>query len=335
MAEWLYEAGIGEARAALVEGDAIVEARIEREEEGPRVGAVLSARLVRTMPETKRALVTLESGAPAMLRPVPMRIGEGAPLRVTITREAIPEEGNPKPALARLATEEEAPSPGPSLHDRIVATGHLVRQLDAHESDALEAAGWSEVLEEAHGGLIVFPGGLLRLALTPAMTLFDVDGSLAPGALAIAGAAAAARAIRRLDIGGSIGIDLPSAQGKADRQAAAAAVDAWLPPPFERTAVNGFGFLQIVRPRPRVSLPERIRVDPVLTAALALLRRAERAGGAGRRTIAAAPVVIRRLAAAPQWLEMLGRRTGAAIDLRELPGAPISGGDVHVEHPPA
>ena len=48
MAEWLYEAGIGEARAALVEDGEIVEARIEREGKGPRVGAIVGARLVET-----------------------------------------------------------------------------------------------------------------------------------------------------------------------------------------------------------------------------------------------------------------------------------------------
>ena len=43
MAEWLYEAGIGEARAALVEDGAIVEARIELE--GLRAGTVEEGRL--------------------------------------------------------------------------------------------------------------------------------------------------------------------------------------------------------------------------------------------------------------------------------------------------
>jgi hypothetical protein len=335
MAEWLYEEGIGEVRAALVEQGTIIEARIERDDGAARVGAVLPARLVRAMPETGRALVTLEGGAPAMLRPVPPHASEGAALLVVITRESIPEEGNPKPALARLAGVGESPGAGPSLLDRIGASGHPVRWLGAHEADALEAAGWSEVIEEARGGLMPFAAGLLRFSPTPAMALFDVDGSLAAGPLAIAGASAAAAAIRRHDIGGSIGIDLPSAQRKADRRAAAAAVDALLPPPFERTAVNGFGFLQIVRPRPRASLPERIRADLVTTAALALLWRAERAGGAGARTLIARPAIIRRLAASPEWIAALSRRTGAAIVLREEPGAAISGGNVHVEHPPA
>src|SRR3546814_14044324 len=46
LTEWSIEAGIGETRAALVEDGRIVEARVEREGEGPRVGAILGARLV-------------------------------------------------------------------------------------------------------------------------------------------------------------------------------------------------------------------------------------------------------------------------------------------------
>src|SRR3569832_515692 len=45
LVEWLYEAGIGEARAALVEHGAIVEARIELDDGAPRVGDRLPGRL--------------------------------------------------------------------------------------------------------------------------------------------------------------------------------------------------------------------------------------------------------------------------------------------------
>ena len=54
--------------------------------------------------------------------------------------------------------------------------------------------------------------------------------------------------------------------------------------PFERTAVNGFGFVQIIRRRERMNLMELLRADPVETAALALLRRAERHGNGGPAT---------------------------------------------------
>src|SRR3546814_16145476 len=84
------------------------------------------------------------------------------------------------------------------------------------------------------------------------MTLFDVDGAAPLLDLAIAGATATAVAIRRLDIGGSIGIDLPTLGGKAERQRVVEAIDATLPLPFERTALNGFGFLQIIPPPPQL-----------------------------------------------------------------------------------
>jgi hypothetical protein len=166
------------------------------------------------------------------------------------------------------------------------------------------------------------------MSLTPAMTLFDVDGALEPRALAIAGAEAAGRAIRRFGIGGSIGIDLPTLPAKDDRQAAAAALDAALPQPFERTAVNGFGFLQLVRRRERASLPEIVQGDPAGAAARALLRRAERSGGSGERTIAAAPAVAARLGERADWIEALERRLGAPVRLREEPGLAISAGHV-------
>src|SRR3546814_9413670 len=161
------------------------------------------------------------------------------------------------------------------------------------------------------------------MSLTPAMTLFDVDGALDVVALAVAGAEAAGRAVRRFGIGGSIGIDLPTLAAKEDRQKAAAALDAVLPQPFERTAVNGFGFLQVVRKRERASLPELLQADRVGAAARALLRRAERSGGPGGRLLHAAPPVIARIDANPEWLYTLSARVGGTVALRAEPGLAI------------
>ena len=302
MPEWLYEAGIGEARAALVEGDAIIEAAIERED-GHRVGAILPAR--KTAPD--RATlddggdeVQLVSSAPA--------ITQGAAVRVEIVREAIPEPGRVKPPRGRIV--DPAPRPAPTLYERIAASGHPVRTLLPHQPDALEAAGWSELLDEAVGGDIVFDRGALRLSPTPAMTLFDVDGTAPLDTLAIAAAKSIAHAIRRHGIGGSIGIDFPTLVGKEPRQAVAATLDAHLPQPFERTAVNGFGFLQIVRPRPRASIPELLRAHPVAAAALAALRTLERTQPGAPRTLRLRPRVLAYLEARPTWLAELARRTG-------------------------
>ncbi|PAX07827.1 ribonuclease [Sphingomonas lenta] len=305
MIEWWYEAGIGENRAALVEGDRIIEAAIELPGR-LAVGTIAPARLVELGP-ARQGRVTLDTGEEATLDPVPPAVTQGARLTVRVVREAIPEPGRPK--LPKAVATDDAPAPGPSLLDRIAATDLPVRTLLPHQPDALEAAGWSELLDEAETGEIAFPGGSLRMSPTPAMTLFDIDGGPPLDRLALAGAQAAAAAIRRHGIGGSIGIDFPTLSGKAERQAVAAAVDAALPQPFERTAVNGFGFLQIVRPRPRASLPELLRADPIGAAARASLRRLEREPPGPPRPVKLPPAVLARIEA-EGWDVELMRRTG-------------------------
>ena len=135
------------------------------------------------------------------------------------------------------------------------------------------------------------------------------------GSLAIAAAHAIARAIRRHGIGGSIDIDFPTIEGKAQRLAVAAAIDATLPPPFERTAMNGFGVLQIVRPRPRASIPEILRSDPVGAAVRSTLRTLERTPPTASRRHTLPAAVHARLTARPDWLAELTRRTGVVHDL--------------------
>lgn len=336
MAEWLFEAGIGEDRAALIEDGEIVEMRIDRADGRPRVGAVIPAKLVGRLPNSDRSILMLDDfdGSEAIGR-VPVTLTEGRKLLVVVEREAISEPGNHKAPLVKPAEPDVVAGDGPPLLALLRDSCHTMTELLPHDLDRLEDAGWSERLAEAESGLIAFDGGLLRMALTPAMTVFDVDGTLPQADLSVAGAAAVARAVRRFDIGGSIGIDLPipQAAGKSLKHAIAAQVDVLLPQPFERTAVNGFGFLQIVRRRVRQSIPELLRSDPVAAAALALLRRAERAGGKGALTLSAAPAVIQRIAGDPRWRSDLARRRGCIVHLSEKPGAAISDAHVQTEHP--
>jgi hypothetical protein len=327
MAEWLFEAGIGESRAARIEHGEIIEAAIELEDT-LTVGTVLRGRLTAILISGRRGIVALEEGGEALLEPLPSALTEGAAVTVEIVREALPEPGRLKRPRVRLS--DAPPRRGGSLRDRLTGAGHRVIPQTIGSKDALEEAGWSELIEEAQSGEIVFAGGALRMSLTPAMTLFDVDGPLSPLPLAIAGAAAAGKAIRRFGISGSIGIDLPTLAAKADRQSVAAALDAQLPQPFERTAMNGFGFLQIVRRRERPSIPEILAADPAGAAARALLRRAERAKGAGPRTISAHPKVIAAIEARPDRLAALAARTGAQAVLQPDPALAISAGHVHI-----
>ncbi|MET4897221.1 ribonuclease [Sphingomonadaceae bacterium jetA1] len=317
MSEWLYEAGIGEARAALIADGRIVQAAIE-----PAgtltVGTVAPGRLVELLPG-RQGRVTLAVGGDVLLAPVPKGMTQGAALTVIITREAIPERGRPKLPKAQMAPDAGVIGPGPDLRARIAATGVAVRDMRAHQPDDLEAAGWSELLDEAMTGEIGFGVGALRMTPTPAMTLFDVDGSPPHEPLAIAAVRAVAAAILRHGIGGSIGIDFPTLEGKGPRQAVAEALDAALPLPFERTAVNGFGFLQIVRPRPRASIPERLASDPAGAQARALLRQWEREPP-GPATIHPVPgSVYDRLMARPDWRDEIARRTGRPLQLERRP----------------
>jgi ribonuclease G len=306
LAEWLYEAGIGEARAALVSRGDIWKARIEVADGRPRVGAILRARLVeRSGARTGKAAF---EGGEALVEPLPPGLTQGAALTIRIVREGIIERGRLR--LPKAVPGEGAPRPGPDLLQRIASTGLPVRHLHAHEADLLEEAGWGEVLDEAATGDIAFPGGWLRMAVTPAMTLFDVDGAPPHGPLSIAAAHAIARAVERHGIGGSIGIDFPTLSNKADRQAVADAIDAALPQPFERTAINGFGFMQIVRRRERASLPEAMASDPVGYETRAWLRRIERTPPPLPPVHAVPLHIAARLAVRADWVAELGRRTG-------------------------
>lgn len=328
MAEWLYEEGVGESRAALIEHGKLVEAVIERESDAARAGAVVQGRLVATLIPKKRGVVRLLSGEEALLEPIPPRLSEGAPVLVEILREAIAEEGRPKRAKARVAPPGAKPHPGPSLLQRLRATGVPVTPCPAHEEDRLEAHGWSELMEEATSGEVGTEAAALRLYLTPAMLLIDVDGSLPPAQLGPKGAKLAAQTIRRMGLSGSIGVDLPTMNNKDERMIAAAQIDKYLPLPFERTAVNGFGFLQIIRRRERANLMELLREDPVLTAALALLRRAERHGQGGAATLTAAPAVAALLKGRTDWIDQLARRRGGAVTITSDAALALAGGHV-------
>lgn len=307
MPEWLTERGIGETRSALIEDGEIVEARIELDGV-ERSGNVIAARLI--VASARNAVARDETGIEYLLPRGASGITEGAALNIAVTREAVPGSEPWKRPLAR-ATDDPVCN-APPLRSRPAGR------------DELNSAGWDDAIDQARSGVVPFAGGELRIAPTPAMTLIDVDGHLAPDELAQLGASEAAKAIRRLDIGGSIGIDLPTATGKAARQRAAAAIDAVLPQPFERTAVNGFGFVQIVRPRHRASLVE-LAQDRAEFEARALLRRVS-FESAGPKRLVGHPAVIALLERKAEWLEALSRRLGGSVGLRADPGLPMSGG---------
>ena len=313
MRDWLIERGIGESRAALIEDGQIVEARIDLEGV-VSAGSIVAARLVDIGRSGRNAVARDAEGSEYLLPRGAPGITQGAALAVEVTRGKIPGAEPWKRTVGRVSG--EAPRRAEALMGRALP-------FPAAE-DALGAAGWSDLVEQARSGVVQFAGGELRIAATPAMTLVDVDGYLAPHDLAVRGAAEAACAIRRLDIGGSIGIDLPTAGSKVSRQAAAAAIDEHLPLPFERTAVNGFGFVQIVRPRLRASLVD-LAQDRGAFEARAFLRRVA-LEPPGPKRLVAHPAVIAVIEQTAGWTDRLARQIGGSVLLRADAGLAISAG---------
>lgn len=318
----IFERGIGCDRAVVLDGDRLVEAHIELP--GLRVGDVWRVRLV----EARGRSGVVELGGRAEVAGLPAGATEGALVSVEIVREPIREPDRERAAKVRVVPEEGGGEgrlrAGPDLRARLVARGLGVIDLHAAAADALEAAGWSEAVEEAASGEIGFAGGRLLIERTAAFEAIDVDGHLPPAGLAVAAAAAVGAAVTRLDLGGPIVIDFPTPGDAAARRAVDRALEAALPRPAERTAMNGFGLVQIVRPKLRPSLMDQMQAEPARAAALALLRRGERAGGAGPLTLTAAPAVLRWVT--PGLADELARRTGRAVHLREDTALPIWAG---------
>lgn len=300
MPEWIVEEGIGETRAALIEEGEIVEARIRREGVVP-AGTILDAHLVAVAPR-----VMVEGGGERFLMPRGVSgVSEGRTLTIEVTREALGGGEAWKLGLARPT--DQAPRDA----------------LPLAEGKSGTIPGWDDLLNDARSGVIGFDGGEMRIEPTAAMTMIDIDGWLIPNRLAQMAAWAASRAIRRLDLGGSIGIDFPTLKGKAERQEIDAILDDYLPKPFEKTAINGFGFVQLVRPRRRASLIE-LAHDRAAFEARALLRRA--ASAIGAVTLTAHPAVVK--AVSEEWSIRLERQVGGIVTLQPDATRAISGGDV-------
>lgn len=308
----LVEAAPGATRALVLDGDQVVEAHIARADDPLPVGSIAPARLASR--SGGRAVVVID-GHEALLEPVPADWHEGQTRLAEVIRPARPDGVRDK--QARVLAHAGPARAAPTLAERLAAAGHAVTQLSPHGPDRLAEAGWDEVVEEALSGRIDFPGGRLLVAPTPAMLVIDVDGTGDLARLAEAAARAVAALIRRHGIGGPVVVDFPSLAGRGPRAALDAILAETLPPPFEKTAINGFGLVQIIRPRRQLSLIEAVRQPGF--AALELLRRAQRLTGPVR--IEAPASVIDWLAAHPALIAETARCTGGAVALQARDGA--------------
>jgi hypothetical protein len=310
---WYVEQGIGEDRAILVEGGEVLAAKIRWPGE-LYVGTPVFVQLIAKPSGARRGLAVDEQGNEILLDRVPPEFTEGQSFVVRITRAPIAERGRYKRAQARAVTEPEGANLAP---EDVFVLGDYVRRFPS--------GLWEDIWAAASAGEIAFPGGNLLFSVTPAMTVVDIDGDLPPRALALAAVPALAHGLRIFDLGGSIGIDFPTLEAKTDRKAVDAALDQALADwPHERTAMNGFGLVQLVARLEGPSLLHRMATSRAGAAARLALRHAEAVEQPGALQLTVHPAVKAKLK--PEWLDELARRTGRTIRVKADPSLAIEGG---------
>ncbi len=361
----LWDAGPGEIRAGLVDDGRLVELRLIRLRRGEKplfaAGEHYTARILSRL-GSKGALVTLGGGQEAILSPAPS-LAEGELVAVEMVRSAVPEPGQWKlPKVRLLEGVESAKEPCWHFsaepwelflrrHAGLVASIACPNAQTANEVAALlgsaapvisvdpgaiSEADFETLLDETVQGEFPIENGQLTIERTRAMTVIDVDGTASALNLNMSATAEIARLLRLLDIGGPIGIDFISMNSRAARiQVDAALADACGPlGGHERTAINGFGFCQVIRPRTGPSVPEllcgttpqRLSLE---SRAIGLLRQAGRSQGIGARRLVAPVPVIDIIRQWPEEVSALQFSLGAAIEL--VPDASATGyGHVHV-----
>ncbi|MDY7099069.1 MAG: ribonuclease E/G [Pseudomonadota bacterium] len=316
MADWFVEEGIGETRALLIgSGGKVLGAKVIWPGE-LRAGMVTSAKLASKTAGARRGTATLSDGREVLVDHLPKGVNEGDELSIRITRGAIAERGRYKLPQGRITTETSRE-----------AANWL---SDAQKVRAFDSGDWEDIWHSASSGEVEFDGGTLLFSVTPAMTLIDIDGGGSPKGVSLAAVPAIARWLCAFDLGGNIGIDFPTIEAKADRRAVDEALATHLADwPHERTAMNGFGFVQIVSRLEGPSLLHRFASSRMGMCARHALRVAERAQGTGPVILLAVhPAVKSHLK--PEWLAKLSQRTGKDVRIENDPSLALGGPNAQV-----
>jgi hypothetical protein len=276
----------GERRAAFVENGNIVEIHIQRDALWA-LGECGAGRIDRKTPSG--AYVIADDNSELLLRSK-MGAPEGARIMFEVTREAIAEPGRNKPPEIILREGVCEPLMGKDAlwETRVASLGPSAINASIAEGFDVAIAGQSQ-----RGDVTI------SFQRTKAGLVFDIDGIGDAFAINMVAATEIARLLRLYQVGAMVLIDFVSMDSKAQRTQIAEAFDAASvadPRPFERTAINGYGMMQVVRARPRPSVLDqlfgtRIAALSDETKAYWLLRAVAQSTGFGTRTVTAQPDV--------------------------------------------
>ncbi len=310
----------GETRAVVYEGGEAAELHILRDG-ALQAGDIAEARIIE---HSAVGWFAESSAGETLLIRDKAQMALGTRVNVEIIRAAISQPGQIKCALGQISDDL------PRQRDPIAKLLGRGRQIDP-------PADFDAAFDDAEAGFASFGVATLWFERTKAGLIIDVDGPESSANLEAA--VAVARILRLYQIGGAVMVDFISTESKAARNAIAEAFDvasASDPRAYERTSVNGFGLLQIIRPQTGPSLLDQLygtnRTQLSLeTQALRLIRQASRASGFGPRQITASPALAARLAlpAFADHIAAAARLAGAPVEIVADPV--VAGyGQVHV-----
>ena len=327
LAELWRDDAPGERRAALVEDGQIVEIYIQRDLHWT-LGATGTGRIERKTPAG--SYVATDEGTEILIRGK-ANAAEGARVTFEITREAIAEPGRIKPAEGRVL--EAMPE---ASRDK---DGMWDDRLSALKQDTIRNQAFDDAFDAAIAGASHIGDVTVSFQRTKAGLVFDIDGIGDPLVINRMAANEVARLLRLYQIGAMVMIDFVAIDSKARRLDIAETFDAAAASdlrPFERSAVNGYGLMQVVRARPRPSVLDHLfgtRIASLSdeTQALSLLREAAISSGFGPRIITARPEIT-TLLASHKWqsfTQLCERQVGARLEI--IADESASGyGHVHV-----
>lgn len=290
MTELWHDDAPGERRAALVEDGNIVEIHIQRDMQWV-LGEGGEGRVDRKTPSG--TYVVAADDSELLLR---SKISEpdGARVEFEVVRESISEPGRIKPPEVKLRDTVSG-----DLDQKAALWTRRVGLLGQNSLTAPVA----EAFDVALAGQSRIGDVTISFQRTKAGLVFDVDGIGDAFVINSIAATEVARLLRLYQVGAMVMIDFVAMESKAQRTKIAEIFDAaaaYDRRPFERTAINGYGLMQVVRARPRPSVLDhlfgtRIAALSDETRAYWLLRAVSQSSGFGVRTVSARPDVARLL----------------------------------------
>jgi Ribonuclease G/E len=206
---WVCRDG-GITRAVLLSGKKLLALEVDHEACTPRAGAHYVAKVLRLNAALKIAELDLGDGQTAFLSAPKVKAGEL--LRV----EWVAPAAGTKQAVVKAVAGEATGAPrfledGPDAVARLTKAAVAVKTVSAEDFERLDLNARLAALTSR---IAAFKGGSLVIDHTEAVTVIDVNGTLAPAALNRAALQEVARQLRLRNISGIVLIDLV---GKPDR----------------------------------------------------------------------------------------------------------------------